>query len=226
MAKKLNSVLGVDVGSQSIKICEIKAQGKEAVVSALGIAPTPEGAVDHTGLYNDQAVGDAIKKLISDSGMSSSSVVISIAGQASVVVRTLEVPRMTDDELKQHMEWEINRNIPFAESTVVSDYRKLGGEEPDSQNEEVVMAISPQSAIDALMATMKRAGKTVAAIDVEPLSMARVIKENYDDLGAKTICMVDIGSLSTAINIYQGSRLMMPRQVPMGGQMFTQAIAD
>ena len=60
MAKRLNSVLGVDIGSRSIKIAEVKNQGKEAVVTAIGMIETPEGAVDHTGVYNAEAVGAAL----------------------------------------------------------------------------------------------------------------------------------------------------------------------
>ena len=226
MAKKLSSVLGVDIGSQSIKVCELRTQGKEATITGLAIGPTPEGAVDHTGVYNPEAVGDALKKLVSANGMSVGQVVVSIAGQASVLVRTLEVPKMNDQELKQHMEWEINRNIPFAESTVVSDFKPLGGDDPNSPNMDVVMAIAPQSAIDTVIQCVKRAGKSVHAIDVEPLSMARSLTRSYDDLNDKTVCMVDIGHTSSSINIYHGSKLIMPRQVPIGGYMFTQAIAD
>ncbi len=227
MAKKLSSVLGVDIGSQSIKICEIRSQGKEPVVTALGIIATPEGAVDHTGVYNSDAVGSALKQVISSSGASGSSVVVSIAGQASVLVRTLEVPKMNPTELKDHMQWEINRNIPFAESTILSDYKPLGGDDPNSPNMDVVMAISPQSAIDTVLACIKKAGRTTSAIDVEPLSLARSIHKSYDDiLGGKTSCIVDIGHKTTSINIYHGDRLLMPRQVPVGGELFTKAIAD
>src|SRR5688572_31894060 len=106
MAKKLSSVLGVDIGSRKIKIAEIRNQGREAVVSALGMIDTPEGSVDHTGVYNSDAVGAALKQVIGESGASVSHVVVSIAGQASVLVRTLEVPKMNPAELKEHMQWE------------------------------------------------------------------------------------------------------------------------
>jgi type IV pilus assembly protein PilM len=227
MAKKLSSVLGVDIGSQMIKVCEIRTQGRDPVVTALGIVPTPEGAVDHTGVYNSDAVGAALKTAISNAGASTNAVVVSIAGQSSVLVRTLEVPKMNDAELKEHMQWEINRNIPFAESTVVSDFKPLGGDDPNSPNMDVVMAIAPQSAIDTMIACVKKAGRQTAAIDVEPLSVARSIKMSYDDeLGEKTVCLVDIGHTTTSINIYRGQKLLMPRQVPLGGEMVTRAIAD
>ncbi|HRK21950.1 MAG TPA: type IV pilus assembly protein PilM [Fimbriimonadaceae bacterium] len=227
MAKKLNSVLGVDIGSRKIKIAEVRNQGREAVVSALGMIDTPEGSVDHTGVYNSDAVGAALKQVIGESGASVSHAVVSIAGQASVLVRTLEVPKMNPAELKEHMQWEINRNIPFSESTVVSDFRPLGDDDPNSQNMDVVMAISPQSAVDTVIACIKKAGRQTAAIDVEPLGLARSLKMSHEDEYAdQTVCVVDVGHKTTSINIYKGSKLLMPRQVPIGGEMFTKAIAD
>lgn len=227
MAKRLNSVVGIDIGSRSIKVAEVRNTGKEIVVSAVGMIETPEGAVDHTGVYNSDAVGAAIKKILADTGASSQHAVISVAGQASVLVRTLEVPKMNDKELAEHMQWEINRNIPFSESTVVSDFKPLGDDDPASQNMDVVMAISPQSAIDTLVACAKKAGKQLAAIDVEPLGIARALKVSYDDAYEnQTICIVDIGHKTTAINIYKNGKLLMPRTIPIGGELFTKAIAD
>jgi type IV pilus assembly protein PilM len=227
MAKKLNSVLGVDIGSQRIKIAEIRTQGKDAVVTALGMIDTPEGAVDHTGVYNSDAVAAALKQCIADAGASSPFVVASISGQASVLVRTLEVPRMNPTELKEHMQWEINRNIPFAESTVVSDFRPLTDGDPNSANMDVVMAISPQSAIDTMISCVKKAGKNLAAIDVEPLAIARSIQMSYGDVFQnETVCIVEMGDKTTSINIYRDGKLLMPRQVPIGGEMFSKAIAD
>jgi type IV pilus assembly protein PilM len=227
MAKRLTSVLGIDIGSESIKVCEVKSQGREPVVTAMGIIATPEGAVDHTGIYNGDAVAAAIKQVLSDSAATVSSAVVTITGQASVLVRTLEVPKMNPAELKEHMQWEINRNIPFAESTVVSDFKPLGNDDPNSPNMDVVMAISPQSSIDTLIGCIKRSGRSTAAIDVEPLSLARTLQTNYDDIYSNsTVCVVDIGAKTTSINMYHGSKLLMPRQVPIGGEMFTKAIAD
>lgn len=227
MAKKLTSVLGVDIGSQHIKIAEIKLQGNDPSITAIGMAATPSGAVDHTGVYDSDAVGAVLKDLIAASGVSVPQAVVSIAGQASVLVRTLEVPKMNPNELKEHMQWEITRNIPFAESTVVSDYKAFDPEDPTAQNMDVVMAIAPQSAVDTIVATIKKSGKQTAAIDVEPLGIARSLRLSYhNELAAKTVCVVDVGHKTTSINIYKDGKLLMPRQVPLGGEMFTRAIQD
>jgi type IV pilus assembly protein PilM len=197
------------------------------MLNAIGVVDTPEGAVDHTGVYNPEAVGAALKQAITAAGASVSNVVVSIAGQASVLVRTLEVPRMNATELREHMQWEINRNIPFAESNVVSDYRPLTDEDPNSPNMDVVMAIAPQSAIDTIITAIKQAKRTPVAIDVEPLSVARMLTFGYgEDYQGQTICFVDMGHKTTAINIYRDGKLLMPRQIPIGGEMLTKTLAD
>lgn len=227
MAKKLSSVLGVDIGSQTIKVAEVKLQGGKPTVTALGMANTPEGAVDHIGIHDADGVGNVLKQLCAATGATVGDVVASIAGQGSVLVRTLEVPAMNDSELKQHMDWEITRNIPFAESTVVSDYKAFPPEPGNTQNMDVVMAISPQSAIDNLVGLLKKSGRKPAAIDVEPLGIGRSLDTSYhNDYLGKSICVVDIGHRTTSINVYRDGKLLMPRQVPIGGEMMTRSIVD
>lgn len=227
MAKKLSSAIGVDLGSRYIKVAEVKLQGRQPVVTALGIAETPEGAVDHMGVHDPKAVGAVLKQLMASSGCSSGDVVLSLSGQGSVLVRTLEVPTMNDGELKQHMDWEITRNIPFSESTVVSDYKAFPPDSPSAQNMDVVMAIAPQSVVDMMVDLIKTSGKKAGAFDVEPLGLARCLKVGYDsELAGKTVCVVEVGHKTTAINIYKDGRLLMPRQVPVGGEMLTRSLAD
>lgn len=227
MAKKLSSALGVDLGSRYIKIAEVKLQGRQPVVTALGVAATPEGAVDHLGVNDPKAISAVLKQLIAASGASVGDVVLSLAGQQSVMVRPLEVPTMSDSELKSHMDWEITRNIPFSESSVVSDYKAFPPSQAGAQNMDVVMAIAPQSVVDLLIDLVKSSGKKVAAFDVEPLGLARSLKFSYDTtLQGKTVCVTEIGHKTTAINIYQDGKLVMCRQVPIGGEMVTRALAD
>ena len=227
MAKKLSSVLGIDIGTRSIKVAEVRAQGKGASVAAVGMIPTPEGAVDFNAIYNPDAIAAALKEVLKSSGASAPMAVVSLAGQQSVQVRTLEVPQMSDDELKGHMDWEIGRSVAFAESSIQSDYKKLPGGDPNAPNMDVVMAAAPQSAVDTILELLRKAGKKAAAIDVEPLAIARSLASSYEtESAAGSICVVDMGYSTTAINIYRNGELASPRQVPIGGEMLTRAVAD
>lgn len=134
---------------------------------------------------------------------------------------------MNPTELKEHMQWEISRNIPFAESNVVSDFKAFEPADPQAANMDVVMAISPQTAIDTVIEIVKKAGKQPAAIDVEPLAIARsLVSAGGQAQAGETVCVVEVGHKTTSINMYRDGQLLMPRQLPIGGEMFTKALMD
>ncbi|MEI6512385.1 MAG: type IV pilus assembly protein PilM [bacterium] len=227
MAKTVSSVVGVDIGTHTIKVAELRLSKDRPVLTGVGIAPTPPGAVDSVGVQDPVGLGVALKKLLSESGITTKQVVFGISGQSSVVVRILEVPRMSQAELAEHMQWEIQRNIPFADTAIVSDFRPIDrpNTPPDSQTMEVVLAVAPQDAIDRIVDVGKAANLRPIGIDVEPLALNRsLILSQYELYGDKTICVINLGASSSTVDIYQNGLLVFPRILPIGGNMLTDKI--
>jgi type IV pilus assembly protein PilM len=227
MAKQPSVVVGIDLGSRFIKAAEVRV-GRPPVVTNIGIAPTPEGAVDSTGVVDKAAVAATLKKLLAESGIGTKQAAFALAGQNSVVVRILEVPRMNAVELKQHMDWEIGRNIPFADTRVQSAYEvvRRPGADPNADNMEVVLAVAQQDAVDSLVDIADRLGLEPYAIDVEPLALARSLLLTQPDMQSQNVAVVNLGAESTSIDIYSQGYLSFPRILPTGGNMLTRVIAE
>jgi len=227
MAKTLSSAVGIDIGTDTIKIAELRAGRDRPTLAAVAIVPTPRDGVDHNGIFEPGVVAAAIKAAFVEAGITTKQTVMGISGQASVVVRMLEVPKMTPTELKEHMQWEIQRNIPFAETTIVSDYARVSTpyESPDAQQMDVVLAVAPQSAIDTIVSVMTAAGLDPVGIDVQAMAVSRLLC-----LGGagdqRTVMVVNMGKSTTSIDVYTAGLLSFPRVLPLGGDAFTQAIAD
>lgn len=227
MAKQPSVVVGIDLGSRFIKAAEVRV-GRPPVVTNIGIAPTPEGAVDSTGVVDKAAVAATLKKLLAESGIGTKQAAFALAGQNSVVVRILEVPRMNAVELKQHMDWEIGRNIPFADTRVQSAYEvvRRPGTDPNADNMEVVLAVAQQDAVDGLVEIADKLGLEPYAIDVEPLALARSLLLTQPDMQSQNVVVVNLGAEATSVDIYSAGYLSFPRTVPTGGNMLTRAIAE
>jgi len=163
MAKRYSSVVGIDVGSHSIKVAEIRSQGGRPAITALGIIPTPMNTVDQTGILDPENGGAAVRQVCAESGAGIAESILSLAGQQSIRVLTREVPRMNETELRQHMDCEGQRNIPFSESDVEQDFKAYPATDAASQNLDVVMAISPRSAVENSVGVIKKAGKKPVA---------------------------------------------------------------
>ena len=238
-------LIGVDIGSQQIKIAELRPGKNGLMVTGLGIGLTPFGVIQNNIITDPQAMGQAIKQLMRESGIGIKKAVGCISGQNAVVIRIIEVPRMTDSELKETMKWEVERHVPFAPSETVLDYQPLQQRTAEAQanpNMEVLLAVAQQDAVNNYIDTLFAAGLDPVAIDIEPLAIARAVLDvaegrpvvrppmlpgqAYDMDLPETVAVVNVGAANTDIGIYQGDQLTFPRSLPLAGDSLTRAIAE
>ncbi len=239
-------VIGIDIGSQQIKIAEMRPGKNGLSITALGIGLTPPGVIQNNIITDPAAMGQAVKQTMRDSGITIKRAVGCISGQNAVVIRIIEVPKMTDAELKETMKWEVERHVPFAPSETVLDYQPLQvrtSEAQNSPNMEVLLAVAQQDAVNNYIDTLFAAGLDPIAIDIEPLALSRALldlqegrpvvrpqappgEELFDGTIPETVAVVNIGAANTDIAIYQGDQLTFPRSLPLAGDSLTRAIAE
>ena len=176
-AGKKGAVVGLNIGSNTIKAVELRAKGSELVVTAMGMAPTPAESIANGVVMSAGSIAHAVRDLLSDSGIKTKSVVTSIAGTNALVVRVIEVPKMSDAELKDNLAMDADRYIPFPAAEVVMDHQALRElpSDPDSANMDVLLAAAQSEVVDSLVKVMQDAKLEPQAIDVEPLAAARAL---------------------------------------------------
>ncbi len=231
-ARKVSGpVVGLDVGTTLMKVAEVRPSKEGVQINAVGVAPTPEGVIDESGYIQDpQALGQAIRQLLTQAGIPTKHVVTSIPGQSALVVRVIEMPKMSPSELDKSMAWEVERHIPFAaQGDVVTDYAVIErpDADPNDPNMEVLLAAAQQDVVDAVVKTLFAAQLDPVAIDVQVLATARTIiglqPEKYRD---KTVVLLNVGATATDMGVFSGGVLRLPRTIPIAGNHFTQAIVD
>ena len=239
-------LIGIDIGSQQIKIAELRPGKNGLAVTALGLGPTPAGIIQNNIITDPPVMGKAIKQLMRESGITVKRVIGCISGQNAVVVRIIEVPRMTDAELKETMKWEVERHVPFAPSETVLDYQPLtprNAEAAAGPNMEVLLAVAQQDAVNNYLDTLFAAGLDPVSIDIEPLAVSRPLLDLHEgrpvvrpqalpgepilDTGyAETVAIINIGASNTDIAVFQNGQLTFPRPLPLAGDSLTRAIAE
>lgn len=221
--------VGIDIGSDQIKVAEARP-GKDVInITALGVASTPPGTIENDIIINPAALGQALKDLLKNSKVTTNKSVSSVAGQSSVVVRIIELPKMTFEELEKTMPWEVERHVPFSANEVVMDFAPIERPLPvvDEQNMEVLLAVAQQDVIKNHVEVLLAAGLDPVAIEVEQVAICRSLLERETEPGANaSIVVMDIGANGTEIGIYQHGLLAFPRTVPIGGNAITRALSD
>ena len=115
---KPSAMVGIDIGSDLIKVVEAKCAKDGITITGMGVARIPEGIVENEVIVNPQALGEAIKAVLAEAGIKTRKSVSSVSGQSRVVVRVIDVPKMSGKELAETMKWEVERHVPFPPNEV------------------------------------------------------------------------------------------------------------
>jgi type IV pilus assembly protein PilM len=229
MADKV--VLGLDIGTSRIKFAEARMTRGGPVITNAGIGMTPRDTIANGVIVDPGTLGSAVRELLSAHGVGTKQVISSVASQSALVVRPIELPRMTTEELEDTMKWEVDRHIPFAASEVVMSYQPLIPPEQlpeEATNMEVLLAVAQEDMIEAHVQTLFSAGLNPLVLDVEPLSACRSLVDIDRDRGAydSTYALLNIGATTTDLSIMRNGLLSFTRAIPLAGDNITNAIAE
>lgn len=229
LKKSGGPIVGLDIGSAFIKACEIDCKGGRANLRGIAILKTPSDAVANNEIVDPVALGKTIKRALQEAGIKSKRTICSVSGQSSLVVRIIEVPKMSRAELKDTMRWEVERHVPFAAEQVVTSYHPLVEPEdvPEGQNMEVLLAVAQEAMVTRHLETLKAAGLQTLAIDIEPLAVSRALMDiSNGQAPTGTVGVVNVGASSTDVSIYKNGNIAFTRSIQIAGNNLTKAIAD
>jgi len=231
VASRDQNVIGLDIGTSLIKMVEIRSARSGLQLTGIGVRPTPPGVIDNGIIVDSETLSAALRGMLATMGTKSRRVVSSVASQSSLVVRPIEVPKSTSEELADMMQWEVERYIPFAASEVIMDFKPLVDPEqlpPDAQNMEVLLAVAQEDMINAYVESLESAGLDPIALDIEPLAAARSLIDINADQGAydETIALLNVGCTTSEISVVRRGQLALTRPMPWAGDSLTRAIGE
>lgn len=224
------AILGIDFGSDTIKVVEMAKGGGGYRLLNYGITPTPPDSIVDGDVRDPEMVGEALAQLLKLRKIKPGPAVSSVQGQKSTVIRIIEMPRMDKKELAGSMGFEIERHIPFAASEVIMDYQVVDrpGEAPDSPNMEVLFAAVQADAVHDQVQALQGAKVKPKAIDVQPLALINALL-GVQGVGAavgETVAIVNLGASTTELCIVRDGVLHFPRTIPLAGRSVTQRLSE
>jgi type IV pilus assembly protein PilM len=230
---KDHTVLALDVGSRFIKVAELRLTRGAIWLLNVAARPTPPGVMDSSHILDPVGLGRAVRELLHVSKIRTRKVIVAVRGQSSVVVRPIDLPKMSVKELRESMKYEVERHIPFAVDEVVMDYAPVVDPDllPETEsNMKVLLAVAQEELINAFLKMLGAAGLQPIALDVEILAAMRSLLDIDRDYSQgnpdKATALINIGSSSTDISIITDGDLAFTRTVPIAGDALTEAVAD
>lgn len=219
MAKQ---IIGLDIGSSSVKVVQIKKRKGNLELQAFGMEPLmPQTIVDGT-VMDQGAVVDAIRSLWSRLRLKTKDVAVAIAGH-SVIIKKISIAKMSAADLAEQVPYEAEHHIPFDKDDVELDYEVVV-EENAAGDMELILVAAKKEVVQDYAGVVRDAGLNPVVVDVAAFTAQNAFEANYDLGETETIVLINIGAAISNINIIRGKVSLFTRDVTIGGNAFTEEI--
>ncbi len=211
------SMVGVDIGSSSVKAVELQGKGADLQLLNLGFETLQADSVVDGQIMELNAVSNAISSIFNEHKIKTTRVAAGVNGH-SVIVKNIVLPQMTEDELQESFAWHAEEHIPFDISDVNLDYHVMNRSDDAIH---VLLAACKRDKVANLKQAIQLAGKQPSVVDVDAFALQNCYELNYDPQSGHVVALLNIGASTTNINILNGVRSVFTRDATFGGNQYT-----
>ena len=220
---KKKGIIGLDIGSSSIKLVELNEGKNGFKLQNLAISPLPPEAIVDGSLMDSVTIIDTIRELAANTKTKTKDVVISISGH-SVIVKKINLPFMTEAELEESIQWEAERYIPFDINDVNIDFQILGSGPENPEVMDVILVAAKKDIINDYISVIIESGLNPVIIDVDAFALENMLAINYEIEKEEIIAIANVGASTTNINIIKDNVSAFTRDIFKGGNQVTEEI--
>ena len=236
-AKKEKSVLGVDIGSSSLKVVQLRKERGQAVLETYGelaLAPYSGGEAGQATSLSAEQITESLKDLLREAKVTTTSCGVSIPFSRSLLTLVSLPYRSDPKEQKTIIELEARKYIPVAASEVQLDWFIVPTEAAQSPLEEgspsaaqggkkveVLLVAVHNDELSLLQSVVTGAGLSASFYEIEIFSTLRAVVEN----SVKPLMVLDIGASSTKTYVIEHGVVALSHAISTGSQDITRAIS-
>ncbi|MBI3318311.1 MAG: type IV pilus assembly protein PilM [Candidatus Omnitrophica bacterium] len=218
LLKQSASSIGLDIGSTSVKGLILRQTSPSLKTAQAAFRPLAPGA-------GPSERTKAMEEVLQALNANSVPVTTAVGGQGAVL-RWVVLPKMTPQELKTSLAFEAEKHIPFKLTEAYLDFAILG--DRPAGRMEILLAAARKELVDGHLEAVKTSGIHPKAIDLEAAALANAwnvgppVPKDFSGVSV----LLHVGARGTIINFLVGDRLHFSREIPYGGDIFTQQIAE
>lgn len=234
--KKEGSVLGVDIGSSSLKVVQLRKEKGQAILETYGelsLGPYGDGEIGQATSLPQEQIAESLKDLLREAKVTTTSCGVSIPFARSLLT-LVELPYRADPkEQKTIIELEARKYIPVPMSEVQLDWFIVPAAEEAQFGAESTPSVSRQGKMDVLLVAVHNdelsmlqgvvagAGLSATFYEIEIFSTIRAVVDEQ----VKPVMVIDIGAASTKTYVIERGVVALSHSVSTGSQDITRAIA-
>jgi type IV pilus assembly protein PilM len=200
---RITTLVGIDFGHGEVKVAEVSLVDGKPYLRTLAIVETPSvfqcvetNNIEEQGLTIDpEVLKEMLTRALSLNGVKAKNAVLAVGGQLSFM-REVTFPKLPPEELAEAIKWDIPKYVPYESDSYEFDYA-ITGQDTSTGDLRVLIVASPKEVVHQLTQVVRDVGLTPLAVDIESMAVYRTLT------GAENSMVLDVGSASTQISLFQ-----------------------
>lgn len=223
--KGMGDFFALDIGTNAVRVVQLARTGHNAwnlvahayalVDSKITTSDSPEAR---------RRLGEVIMTAIGQSGIKTKNVVIGLPSSKTFTT-VIDVPTVSDAELRATMKYQIDQYIPMAVDQAKVDWALLEPSLRSQEEKEILISSTSKSYSEERLEMIETLGLNVIAAEPDPIAMVRALIP--EGAGSTAILLLDIGELSSDLAITYGDTPRLVRTIPTGlGSLIKAAVQN
>lgn len=217
-------VIGLDLGTSSIKMAEVKFTRNSCKLINFGMSPIPEGVIDGGEITDPDTLSQIIMALHKELGIKAKTVCTGMFGGA-VIVKKISMPRIDPKLVGEQIQWEAEQYIPFDLSEVNLDYHLLHSDKTSAETMDILLVAAKHDYIIRYFEAIETAGLTCSLIDVNGFALANCFEMNYGVRHRETLAIINVGAGVSNLVVVEDGNVVFCRDIPIGGNVYNLEIS-
>ena len=220
--RQINELVGIDIGTMSIKICTLKNLKGFFTVENVILKTYEQDLLNDGHIVDIDFLANELKMLFTENKIKSRNVACALSSY-SVISKKITIPFLREEELENTIGTEVENAIPFPMRDIYYNYYVMGVD-PEKQNMmDVKIVAAKKEIIDAYIAAFNMADLTLQLLDVDIFDVSNLVEQIYSPK-EHSVVIVDIGASVANIAILNGENIEFTREILMGGKYLTNLI--
>lgn len=220
--------IGLDIGTSAVRAAEVRGRDPGTLVRFAQLS-LPAGAVSAGEVIDEDAVAEVVKELWRRGGFKIKRVALAVSNP-SVVVRQVDLPAMSEEDLRGALPYQVQDYIPIAVEDALLDFVTLGDyvAEDGATMQRVLAVAAQKEMVSAFVRVAERAGLDPVSVDLGPLAAVRALAPIAPPVIGEipSEVVVDIGAGVTTVIVHRGGDTLFVRILGSGGMDITAALVD
>jgi type IV pilus assembly protein PilM len=206
--------VGLDVGMRHLNMVKLKVNSQGwKMLNFASVALNPK-------LGEEEKIRQ-IARLGMEKEIAGYPVNIGVSGE-SVIVRYINLPKMSSEEVRQSLTYEAQQYIPFKIEEVIFDYHILEPESEDGKRMKILLVAAKKRAIMEFIQVIQKAGLKPKLIDVNAFSLINCFQKNGPKINESDVfAIVNLEFNLVNINIFQGEVPFFTRDISSPENIFS-----